>query len=187
MRDMRDDLVRCAHVEGLATGAFSEPARRQTWPMAWRFNLFSGVPEGVFRGGPCLVIAPFLKIRLGTFRQVIAPSHFESPSGITERRGRAGPLFAGVAAWIKSAVPAPRVGTVRVSAAETDRSDANAIVPDAPAFVVGMGALAGEFGHAPIQSAVKFGKQSSQGGRIPRSEHDSHQPSPSDGRTSNGG
>ena len=68
-----------------------------------RRHPLAAIEARVFFFGPCLVIAPGLKVGLGASGQIVVPSLLEVGARLIERVGGAAALFAWIAAWIEPA------------------------------------------------------------------------------------
>jgi len=125
------------------------------WPSQFtsppvRRHPFAAIEAAILFRRPCLLIAPGLKVCLGSLRQIDAPGRLELGAGLLERTGGAAALVAGIAAWIKSTQPLPGLGRARIADALGNRADMDGTAIDVPA----VGALgiwaAGEIRHRRI-------------------------------------
>jgi hypothetical protein len=111
-----------------------------------------GVMHPVLPSREISVVAPFLKICLGPFRQEHAPGGLESGARQVERGCGAALMFAGMGSGIKPATPAPRIGVGWIPRADHDRADAHIALVDQPGHLWGVGvAAAGEGGHDQLK------------------------------------
>src|SRR6185436_4266871 len=81
---------------------------------------------------PITLLAPGLKVGLGSLWQIDAPGRLELGAGLIERAGGAAALFAGVAARVEPAQPLPGLGRARIADAARDSADVNVAVIDVP-------------------------------------------------------
>jgi hypothetical protein len=139
-------------VEDIAAGALHEGAAGlPRFPFVRRKSL-AGIPQCIFPRCPIPLIAPRLKIGLGSFRQEPPPCVLKIGAGLFEGRRRAVLMLARMRAGIGAARPAPRIFVERNAGADLDRSGVDIAPIDVPAFVGGVGRLAaGEFGHALLK------------------------------------
>jgi hypothetical protein len=113
-------------IEHRAAGTFHEAAARLARSTAGRLQALAGVC--IFPFGPISPIARCLKISLGAVRQEHLPCVLEIRAGFFEGRGGVGLMFAWMRAWIETAAPFPRIGTVRIADALGNRPDTNIAV-----------------------------------------------------------
>ena len=87
---MDHDVFDAVTVELLAAYALHQ----RSWFLRWQF--FAGLPYRIFTSGPILLVAPGLKVSLGSFRQKNLPRGFEIEAGFVEAGGGSVLMFARV-------------------------------------------------------------------------------------------
>jgi hypothetical protein len=76
---------------------------------------------------PRRILPPFLKVRIGAFRQIVSPCRFERRARRFKGRRGAVALLSRVAPWIKSAMPFPRLRYPRDARSLDDHADASIV------------------------------------------------------------
>jgi hypothetical protein len=136
-------------VEGFAAGALHQRTR------FLRRKSLTGLPHRIFPRCPVALIAPSLKIGIGTVRQERPPRGFKIGAGLVERRSRSVGAIAWMATRIETAVPLPRIGVMRVADAPRDRASVDIAVVDVPAFLAGFSrSTAGELRHTALKRGL---------------------------------
>ena len=121
--------------------------RSGTWAPVRRHPLAS-IEAPIFLCRKIPLVAPFLKISVGSIGQKHSPCILEFDAGPVETGGRAVGTFRGVTAGIEATSPAPRVFVRRNAGPDRDRADPHVAKVDVPAFVGCIErATAGELGH----------------------------------------
>jgi hypothetical protein len=106
----------------------------------------------IFLSRPRLLIAPFLKVRLGAVRKKDPPCGFEAGAGFVEGQCGAGRALAWAATWIEPAAPLPLRHGVRVADRAHQRADVHIAIMDVPAFLADVRIeAAGEDRHTPLK------------------------------------
>ncbi len=128
--------------------------RSGTWAPVRRHPLAS-IEAPIFLCRKIPLVAPFLKISVGSIGQKHSPCILEFDAGPVETGGRAVGTFSGVTARIEATSPAPWIFVRGDAGAERDRADADVAIEHVPAFVGSIErATAGKFGHGCYQSAT---------------------------------
>jgi hypothetical protein len=102
------------HVEYLTARAFAEARRGLAGTIVRRLNPLASIPQRIFSRGPIPLLAPCLKVSLGSVCQKYFPRGFEIGTGLVERGSGAVFVFAWMRAWIKAAAPVCTGNPIRV-------------------------------------------------------------------------
>src|SRR6266478_1674709 len=149
--DVDQVFLEAVTVEDAAARAFQIDAARLPGLPFVRRQPFARVPQRVFPCRPIPLIAPRLKISLGSIRQKHPPGALEIGAGLIEGSGRAILLLARLRSRIETASPLPRILIMGIAGTDRDRPGVDIAVVDVPAFLAGFGrSAAGEFGHTPM-------------------------------------
>ena len=129
------------------------------WPSQFtsppvRRHPFAAIEAAILFRRPCLLIAPGLKVCLGSLWQIDAPGRLELGAGLLERTGGAAALVAWIAARAEPAQPLPGLGRARIADALGNRADVNVAVIDVPAVGAFGVRTAGEVGYPLLKRGL---------------------------------
>ena len=157
MRDVDQRVLEAMAIEDFAAGASHERVG------LLRGKLLASFPHGVFPRRPVPLIAPCLKIDLGSLRQKHQPGYLKIGAGLVEGGGRAILLLARLRSRIETAMPLPRILIMGIAGADRDRAGVDIAVVDVPTLLGASVERRRVSSGMPHQSAAQTGEQQHRG------------------------